>query len=21
VTGFGMNYQKIDACEDNCMLF
>jgi hypothetical protein len=20
VTGLGMNYQKIDACEDNCML-
>jgi hypothetical protein len=21
VAGLGMNYQKIDACEDNCMLF
>ena len=21
VVGLGMNYQKIDACEDNCMLF
>jgi hypothetical protein len=21
VSGFGMNYEKIDACEKNCMLF